>query len=401
MLGVLLLSIKKHGISLGLAAVCAIGIMGYKDTGIFVNKYTTKTNNGIEISYNRNNRANIVAEDDKYFRVVENGETLFVPKSHLLKVDNGANGYVVEKNTAIKDVASGNVLRVLFLDEKLQPVEEMGNVVKVKTEDNLVGTVDLSSLERLADRNITYGVSKVDRTLDNGVSRMDIKYGEAVKIAWFEKDYYIIYDANNNKYNVNVDDISLVELEETKPAIVQEEKDSFNNEVVAEKTSELEARALVIGEEPKAKEQVEVKAEEKIEVQYNAPANADLGKAAAVIADARENLGAKYVYADTGKAGFDCSGLIYAAYLDVMNMKLPRSSKDMVSAGVEVRREDLQPGDLIFFDTVGNGGISHVGMYTGNNMMIHASSSKGMVVEDSLVGDYYTNRYVTARRVLN
>ncbi|NLY20965.1 MAG: C40 family peptidase [Tissierellia bacterium] len=401
------MSIKKHSIPLGLAAVCVIGLVGYKDTGIFVNKYTAKADNGVQISYDRNSRANIVEENRDSFKVVDNNNTFYVPKSHLLKVDNGASSHVVSRNTSITDPSTGEVIRILFLDEQLEHIADAGNKAKVRTDDNIVGLVNKSDLDSAVERNITYGVSKVDKTLNNGNASYRIKYGQPVRIAWFEKDYYIIYDDNNNKFNLNVEDVSLVELDTTETIVKQEvvgetlgdsgyaatllQEDVVATRAKTEKVEKVEKaeKAIVIEEE-----KVEPKKE------YVKPSNPNYGVAEKAISLARENMGSKYVFGDVGKEGFDCSGLVYAAYVNELGIKLPRSSKDQATAGVEVDRDDLEVGDLLFFDTTGNGGVSHVGIYTGNNMMLHASSSRGMVVEDSLDTEYYNTRFLTARRVI-
>ncbi|AGP57134.1 C40 family peptidase [Streptomyces rapamycinicus] len=95
------------------------------------------------------------------------------------------------------------------------------------------------------------------------------------------------------------------------------------------------------------------------------PANSS--KAAQAIAFAKAQLGKPYVWGATGPSSFDCSGLTQAAWKSA-GISLPRTTWDQVKAGTRVSTSQLQPGDLVFFYD----DISHVGLYIGDGMMIHA-----------------------------
>jgi cell wall-associated NlpC family hydrolase len=115
----------------------------------------------------------------------------------------------------------------------------------------------------------------------------------------------------------------------------------------------------------------------------------------------RENLGKRYVWAEEGPKAFDCSGLTYYAF-GRMNLEIPRVSRDQAKGGVEVSRDDLEYGDLVFFDTSESftGTVTHVGVYIGGERFQHASSSNGGVVISSLNDSDYSQRFITARRYL-
>lgn len=109
-------------------------------------------------------------------------------------------------------------------------------------------------------------------------------------------------------------------------------------------------------------------------------------------------LGIDYKYGGTTTKGFDCSGFVGYVF-DKFKIDLPRTSSSMYAEGSKVKREDLRSGDLVFFNTSGKG-VSHVGIYVGNNKFAHASTSKGTRI-DSLGMDYYNDRYVGAKRILS
>ncbi|WP_189762014.1 C40 family peptidase [Streptomyces xanthochromogenes] len=118
----------------------------------------------------------------------------------------------------------------------------------------------------------------------------------------------------------------------------------------------------------------------------SAPASS---KAAKALAFARAQMGKPYVWGATGPASYDCSGLTQAAW-KAAGVDLPRTTWDQVRAGTRVATADLQPGDLVFFYD----DISHVGMYAGGGMMIHAPHSGAYVREESI---YYMPIYGAVR----
>ncbi|MFG2786807.1 NlpC/P60 family protein [Streptomyces sp. NPDC048419] len=102
-------------------------------------------------------------------------------------------------------------------------------------------------------------------------------------------------------------------------------------------------------------------------------------KAAKTLAFARAQMGKPYVWGATGPDSYDCSGLTQAAW-KAAGVSLPRTTYDQVDAGTTVSLTDAQPGDLIFFYD----DISHVGIYIGNGMMIHAPKPGAYVREESI-----------------
>ncbi|MFY0545150.1 C40 family peptidase [Brevibacillus sp. H7] len=111
----------------------------------------------------------------------------------------------------------------------------------------------------------------------------------------------------------------------------------------------------------------------------------------------KELYGVPYKSAGTSKKGFDCSGFTRYVFQS-LGVELPRSSAAQYGVGTKVSRKDLQPGDLVFFNTNGRS-ISHVGIYIGNNTFVHSASGKG-IVNTKLTDPYYwSKRYVGAKRI--
>lgn len=120
-----------------------------------------------------------------------------------------------------------------------------------------------------------------------------------------------------------------------------------------------------------------------------------------VVNYAKKFLGLTYVYGGTNlNSGVDCSGFMYCVYKN-FGITLSRVSRDQINNGTRVDKSNLQPGDLVFFNTGGNSRISHVGMYMGNGQYIHATNnSKNCVQISSLNSSYSAKTYVGACRVL-
>lgn len=98
--------------------------------------------------------------------------------------------------------------------------------------------------------------------------------------------------------------------------------------------------------------------------------------------------------------GMDCSGFVRHVYKESAEVNLPRTAKDMSKTGEEIAEADLQPGDLVFFNTLKKP-FSHVGIYAGNGEFVHASSQRSKQVTVSRLRDtYWSSRFNGARRVL-
>ena len=118
-----------------------------------------------------------------------------------------------------------------------------------------------------------------------------------------------------------------------------------------------------------------------------------------LIIGAEKWIGTPYRYGGTDRKGADCSGFVQRLFADIAAVSLPRNSRKQAEYCRPVARHLLQPGDLVFFNGSRIGGdIGHVGLYVGQDRMVHASSSRGVVVS-AITDRYYAARYCGGGRV--
>jgi cell wall-associated NlpC family hydrolase len=130
---------------------------------------------------------------------------------------------------------------------------------------------------------------------------------------------------------------------------------------------------------------------------YQLPALAD-----SILERGMSLIGTRYRMGGTSEAGFDCSGFIGYLFREEAGMNLPRSTREMINVNAPlVARNNLKPGDLLFFSTNGRGRVSHAGIYLGDDQFIHSSSRRsGGVRIDNLGDRYWSKTFIEAKRAL-
>jgi cell wall-associated NlpC family hydrolase len=120
-----------------------------------------------------------------------------------------------------------------------------------------------------------------------------------------------------------------------------------------------------------------------------------------IVSFAKQYEGYKYVYGGTSPSGFDCSGFIYYIFkLTYGYSNMSRTaSQQYANNGTKVSKSELQPGDLVFFSDDGYG-VTHVGLYIGDGLFIHAANSRKGVIISDLSSGYYANVYWGAKNVI-
>ncbi|MBD3225496.1 MAG: glycoside hydrolase [Caldithrix sp.] len=114
---------------------------------------------------------------------------------------------------------------------------------------------------------------------------------------------------------------------------------------------------------------------------------------------ARSWQGTPYSYGGSSRNGIDCSALVQSVYQSAFGIKLPRTARAQMQKGRMVRMPWLRTGDLLFFENTFRSGVDHVGIYLGNNKFLHATSSRGVMID--ALNDYYRNHLYRIVRYLS
>jgi cell wall-associated NlpC family hydrolase len=119
-----------------------------------------------------------------------------------------------------------------------------------------------------------------------------------------------------------------------------------------------------------------------------------------IVLQALSLLGTPYRYGGASpESGFDCSGLVRHVFASVLNQDLPRRSEEISAVGQPVSRAEIQPGDLLFFNTLRRA-FSHVAIYIGGGRFVHAPARNGHVRIEGLDDRYWATRFNGARRLV-
>lgn len=117
-----------------------------------------------------------------------------------------------------------------------------------------------------------------------------------------------------------------------------------------------------------------------------------------IVATTLALMGIPYRNGGTDPGGFDCSGLVQWVF-NKFGTFMPRNTREQYQVGTDISRDDLQPGDLVFFATAGRRRVSHVGIVVSPGHFVHAPNSKGYVRMERLEATYWSKRFLGARRV--
>lgn len=206
-------------------------------------------------------------------------------------------------------------------------------------------------------------ISTVEKVSENQNSALQDYQEEQAKLAALERS------TETETAQLKKEQAELTKLRTSSDSKIAESK-----KLLAKLTEE--ERKRIAAEEKKAREEARAAAERAGATTTTATTNkttsaqavtAGSGKGAAALAFAKSQLGKPYRFASAGPDAYDCSGLTSAAWAK-SGVSLPRTSQSQIGVGRSVSKADLQPGDLVFYYS----GITHVGLYAGNNQIVHS-----------------------------
>lgn len=344
---------EKHKLPIIILSLCLIGLIGFKDTGIFVKDFISIDKNQSKISFEKYEEINVFRENAEGYLIEKNSVVYDIPMDTMIRTSRSTERYSVLNDTSILDKPiMGNSLKILNKGDIVEILSYDESYGMFRAEDGTEGYIKFSDVEVIIEDNISYGISVVDKIIKNKDSYYTLVKGEPVLIKDFKDSHYIIVDKEGKEFKVN--DV-YIELSRAR------DKANRGNNLNVPNRGELVTK---------------------------------------VVTAAYNNLGKSYRAGGIGPHSFDCSGLTYSIYLNELDIKLERVSSKQTNNGVAIARENLIPGDIVFFRTSGKQ-IGHVGLYIGENNMIHASSGQNKVMVTNINdSNYYNTRYMTGRRII-
>ncbi|MBM4137370.1 MAG: LysM peptidoglycan-binding domain-containing protein [Nitrospira sp.] len=233
----------------------------------------------------------------------------------------------------------------------------------------------------------TYSMSVKELKEINNLKTIKLKLGQQILVKQDGPKTYTVKKRDNiykiaKKLNIDVDelkDINNLETDLVKPG----QKLLLEHMIDLEELKNYEA---IISEAPEEDNQREVSEPEK------------LGLKDKVILFAKKLINIPYRFGGNSLLGIDCSAYVQKVY-SMIGVDLPRSAREQFREGTPIDKEELSIGDLVFFRTYASF-PSHVGIYLGNNLFIHASSKDKKVTINSLEIPYYFKRFIGARRLI-
>ena len=289
----------------------------------------------------------------------------------------------VKEGTAVKIRKVGEVQEVAYEGDVLKVIGKQGDWYKIQLDEETVGWAPARYLE-LKNATAYINGDKVNfRSESNIESELygELALGDSIKVIEEQDNWIKIEKDGKEGY------IRSLYVSENKPEI---------EEVV--QATKVTSRSTSTRTSSNVSKQTSSNTEVK-EVSTQSNTNYSSSKASSIINTAYSKMGSPYVWGAEGPNSFDCSGFTSYAFRKGAGISLPRTSISQAGVGVTVSKGQLQPGDLVFFDSDRDGDISHVGIYVGGGQFIHASSSKGVTVS-SLNSAFYSSVYKGAKRVL-
>jgi peptidoglycan DL-endopeptidase LytE len=334
------------------------------------------------------------------------------------KVRKGDNPYTIAKKFKISpdDIIRSNSIdpnhlkpgtRITIPSKKsrkhsgIQPQDAVANrnpapVQKDTSDDNMhQGDVPPFHTVRKGDTisalSREYAIPVHQLTAMNGLKSTRLKIGQQITIKRPEAEDYVVQKGDTvwdiaKRFDVDPDEI--MEINNLKiDSLMPGQRILLKSPTEPSETKPYEA-ILSQGFEEQQTEQVS-----------ESPKHSGFGIQERLILFAKKMLDIPYRFGGNSPLGIDCSAYVKKVY-SVIGIDLPRSAREQFNEGIPIEVHDLSIGDLVFFRTYASY-PSHVGIYLGNNLFIHASSKRKKVTIDSLDTPFYIKRFIGAKRLLD
>ena len=382
------------------------------------------TNSSVIELLNANEKLDIISEDGDWYKVEHNGKEGYVSKEYVeLNSEDTTNKPEQSENTNLSNVtnqsANIEVNTAIKLEKdtviKILPLINSNNLGNVKAGEEITVIAKANNWIFVQTADIAGWIINVNETIKDtdtekatNIEDEDKKEPEQTGNDKKEdKQNETNYEQSVTKY-VNASSVYLRREPSTDSTIVT----TLIKNTDVKVTGEVEDWYKVKFNDYSGYIHKELLSDSKVEATNRGTSNrekaisnvsnnkvSELGSE--IVSYAKQYLGCPYVYGAAGSQSFDCSGFTMYVYKH-FGYSLSHSATAQSKVGTYVAKEDLQPGDLVFFlDYETMDGIGHCGIYIGDGEFIHASSGSGYCVKTStlLSGSYY-NRYATARRLI-
>lgn len=310
---------------------------------------------------------------------------------------------VVKDGVALKVREQGSVQHVAYTGDEFKVVGVQGEWVKVN-----LGESEGWLASRYVDITEATGYTTGDKINFRKEANTDseiieeLEIGSAVTVLEDNGDWLKVKKGENEGYIRGLyvsEEAPVIEVEEevVEEAVVASAQQNSNNSQTTN-NSQSSNNTRPSSNSSNNGGQTQKPAEKPAQNEsYNPPAS-NTSTAQAVVNLAYAKIGSPYVWGAEGPNSFDCSGFTSYVMRNAAGVSIPRTSSAQSGYGQTVSRDNLQPGDLVFFNTSGSG-VSHVGIYVGGGNMVHSPSSGKSVSVASINSSYYSSRFVTAKRV--
>ena len=327
------------------------------------------------------------------------------------KARNGKHKLIKSEELKITPLINSITIMNLDNEENVNVVETINDWARVETKNNC-GWLRYENLQKVDITNSSLESSKEE---ENKTQQLEDKEEEKQPESKEEpkveeqvtKTRYINVEAANLRQKPDTASEVLQSLTINTSVTVLSESNGWSKVKVDGKEGYIAKRLLSNSKTESTsrsadeREETQVEENEKTSEQVAETTAVASSKGQEIVNYAKQYLGCKYVYGGSGPSTFDCSGFTMYVYKN-FGISLSHSAIAQSKNGTYVAKEDLQPGDLVFFkDYETMNGIGHCGIYVGDGNFIHASSGTGYCVKIStLLSGSYNTRYETARRLV-